>query len=255
MSNIRVNVLRLSGVACLLSVSACVTKVTDVTANKMGYLTKNFSAQSVNESVTKSLPKETASVEKFRELKITFALETDTGSGQKVSSGCLATYLPAGRGFVQVLSEYSKNDIPNLLTYEVRYGMLPLRWQSVPLQEISANPIRETKKISRFEPFPTRLGQKTIDEYVAGAIYDPVTDAPYQLICTATNVTQASKINPGLKGDAVEIECENRQNGTGTVFARTKWEMLSEYGIPVIVETKTASSKVQYRITDVNIEN
>lgn len=257
MLNVKVGVLRSCGVVCILAVAACapMTKVKDVTADKMGYMTKHFSIQSIDAEVAKKISGNVVPTENFRELKASFSLESAQVDGKKTLLEGSNIYYPLGNGFIQQLTEYSANDIPINLFYVVKYGVLSLRWQTVPLQSSVAAPMFETKKISRFESIPARAGQEFNLEFSTGHAQVASTQPNSKWACKIIKVGSANAIHPKLKGQAIEVSCEITNGDVGAISGRTTWAYLEGYGVPIVTESVTAAGKSTYKITEIKIEN
>lgn len=257
MLNVKVSVLRSCGVVCLLAVAACapMTKVKDVTADKTGYTAKHFSAQSINAEVVKNSTGNVLPTESFRELKVVVTMEAVQVDGKKTTADSVNTYYPLGNGLVRQEIEYSTNGIPVSLFYAVKYGVLSLRWQLINLQQEVTAPISEIKKVSRFESISARVGKESNLEFTSGLAQVPSTQMTSRWVCKATKASPANTISAKLKGQAIEVSCEITNGDVGAISGRTTFVFLESYGVPIVVESVTASGKSTYKITEIKIES
>lgn len=258
MFNVKVGVVRLCSVVCLLAIAACapMTKVKDVTADKMGYMTKHFSSQSVNAEVVKAISGKAGIKEIYRELRVSYTLETTTvvGGGKILLDG-MDIYHPLDGGYVQRLAELSANGIPVSLGYFLNYGLVWLRMQSVPLQHGVANPMFAIKEISRFDAIPDRVGQEFSLSLSTGYAQVASTLVQSRWSCKTTKVGMASVMQPNLKGRAIDVSCEITNGNAGSVSGRNAWVFLEDYGVPITIESVTANGKNAYKITEIKLEN
>ncbi len=253
MYNIKMGVWRICGFVCFVTLTGCVnlTKVADVTSDKMGYSDRNFSAQSVNSEVTKVISGKINPPENFRELEISFSSETELTNGQKSSSNGLMISRPAGNGLVQQLIEYSANDIPINLFYVLRYGVVNLRSQVVPLQGAVVLPMLEVKKIARFDSIPTREGEEFIFDLAMGGAQMQTALSSIVLTCKISKIGSAKATSSQMTGRAMNIGCTSKNGDSGAISGRTEWLFFEDYGVPVMLESVNVSSKSVYKIKEV----
>ncbi len=218
-------------------------------------MTTNFSLQSINAEVAKKLSGNVMPAENFRELKTTFSMESVQIDGKKALVDGSNTFYPLGNGAVQQMTEYSANGIPINLFYAIKYGVLSLKWQSVPLQGSVANPMLETKQISRLDPIPARAGQEFNLGFSSGYAQRASPQPTSRWACKTNKVSPANTIDPKLKGQAIEVGCEFTNGDAGSVSGRTTWLVLENYGVPIVIESATATGKSTYKITEVKVEN
>lgn len=234
----------------LLSACSSIAQVQDVTADKAGYLSKNFSAQSLSPNVAKKIPRE-ISVARFKTLTIIREGGAEQSGGKKETWKSVVTLVNVGNGLVQRMEEISNNDIPYGLFYSLTYkGVIDLKWQNVPLRGRVTSPIYEIKDTTRFDAIPLAMGKKSVIDYTSGMHGQIANFLSSQKTCKTLRTIAAKELNGKLTGQATEIECQLDTNKV--VQSRGTWFLLQDYGAAISTEFASSSIKTTFRIVDVN---
>jgi len=236
-------------VAAVLSACAPMA-VKDIAADKTGYMDENFSPKRLSGDVTKKLG--TSNTAAFQRVKIRYNASIESSDGKKESSTMLVTYTNAGNGLVQEMREYSNNDIPFGIQYELSYaGLLPLRFQQVQLRRQTANFIIETKQITSVSKnvLQSQPDAEYVFEWFSGTSIQLANFSTSKLVCRAGKPYSAATLNPKFSGTAVNLDCELHRNGI--LASKQKMAVLRQYGLVVRQESSNASDKSTYTITAV----
>lgn len=235
---------------CLLSACTSITAVKDVTADKTGHLVKNFSPQTLAPAVSKKIPAEGKDA-KFGKLIITTEATSELSDGKKEAWKSVMTLVDNGNGIIQTMNELSNNEIPYALIYSLTYkGLVDLRWQTVPLRGAVTGPVYELKDATRFDALPAGINKDFAVNYTSGSDIQIANFLSSQKTCTTKRVVAASEFHKSLPGQATEIECQ--QSNNNTVQSRSKWLLLQNYGVVVMIENTSSARKTTYRLVDVN---
>lgn len=238
----------------LLALGGCHTPVSvkDVAADETGYLHKNFSSQSLPDSIRSKIPGDTAAAASFREIKVTTDRSTEMPDGKKEADIVTFDIFPAPGGLLEQRTEYSVNNIPYALLLSLSYkGLLNMKIQSVNLRATVAPNVVEIKDISRFDGFGSGSGQVVYADYTVGASGQLANFAPNTKHCNTEQVRSASQVFAGLSGQATDISCENSTNNA--VQVRDKYIYLNDYGVSVLSEFVTSAKKETYKISNISV--
>lgn len=243
------------GIIGTMTLSGCVQgpPIKEVAADKEGYMTRNFSMQSVDEGIFKQLSGAHQPSIDFKKMKVLFHLESTSAGGNKYLSDGSVIYRPLGGGYVQQLMEHSSNGIPFSLLYELEYGILHLKWQTASLQSANADPASVVTKLVKFEAIPNSVEKKFSLEYSWGISTGKGSIGSSKWSCETTKVIPATTINPKLNGRAIEVGCDIENDSSGVVAGHNKWLFLEDYGVSLTEETGTVNGKNTYTIADVQL--
>jgi hypothetical protein len=244
-------------VACaLLSVlSACATSmnVSDINADRRGYLLSAYAPENIGSGVVAEIKKNDVESNNFREMEI--RVRTDYDDGAKITHPLISTtYINAGHGMVQQLSELSKNGIPYRLWYSLTYrGVMPLKTQSVPLKARQTLQPAVTKKIVRL---PKDLAAAREDaeykfEYAVGREIQIADFWNFGITCQSTRRYAASSLHRNLTGNALDLMCEHSKDGV--LDRKIKYVFLQQYGFAVLLDDTGVAYKLNGTIADVEI--
>lgn len=234
---------------CLLSACVSVSQIGDVTADREGYLSKNFSPQLLSPAISKKLPSDQKTT-KSEKLVITSEVTSEKVDGKKETWKLVETFVEAGNGLVQRMAEVSNNDIPYTLIYSLTYkGMFPIKWQRARLGATNTDMLYEVKGITRFDDIPSTVGKEFVVDYTSGPEPQIANFPNHQQACKSTRTMSASDINKNLAGQAIEFECLTSMSNA--VKRRTKWAFFQAYGVAIETEEVTSANKITTRVIDV----
>jgi hypothetical protein len=239
--------------AGLSAISACtsIVPVKDVAADPMGYLASKFSGQSISQSLAKKLPAENAPMA-FKRLNMTLESTVEHSDGKTVTSQKKSTYINLGNGLVQILHEYSNNNIPYTQYYELSYkGIMDVRSQSVLLSRANTNFLIEMKDASRFDKFTDKPDREYVYDYLYGTDMQLANFSSAKRTCKVAKTFAASTLNAKLTGEASDLNCETYSNNV--VQSRVKLVYLKDLDMAILMEVANSADKFTNKITDVNV--
>jgi len=248
-ANITGKLLLASLVVSLFPGCITVTNVKDVTADRGAYMATKFDPGTLSPVLAKKVPQD-ASGKGFGHLTITMEAKSEGSDGKTESWINTVTFVDAGHGFVQRMTESSNNDIPYNLAYSLTYkGIMDLRWQTVPLRGTVAGPLNEVKDTTRFDSLPETVGKEFVVDYLIAPDYQIANFRAYQKSCKATRALEAGSLHAKLPGPALELECQILMNNV--VQSRSKWVLIQQYGLAIQIENVDSSNKSTVRVADV----
>jgi hypothetical protein len=242
----------------VLILSGCTTvtptTVKEVTSNSSGYISKNFTAQSVRPNVLREIPSDRDTGVNFQKLIITQVGEVEDSGYRKFTLAGKSTFVKTANGLLQTTLEISNNDIPYEVRHSVSYkGMINLKWQIIRVEGKYANPIYEVKNVTKFDSIPTNVGDEFVMKATSAKQEQLDNFNVFQRKCRASKSDSAMLLHPKLSGQAVTMDCEYLSNDT--LMSRSKWILLKDYGVAVMMENKSSTRKDTLAITNVEIDN
>lgn len=241
--------------ATALSLTGCgttVMQVKDVNANKADHLAQHFQPANLPKAVVAQLPR-TSTKLPFSTLVIKLDATAEENDGKKDVWKESMAMERLNDDLIQVTLEQSSNDIPFNVSFGISYrGIQHLRWQKVPLRAQFTSHIFEVKELKRIDALPTAVGQTFAAECATGTAIQVMNFSNYQLNCKATKQVPASEYHKILPGQVTELECQTSRDNV--MLSRSKWVVMQQYGVALMVETASATSKTVYRITDVTAQ-
>jgi hypothetical protein len=233
----------------LLSACSSVSQVKDVASDRDGYLTANFSPQSLSSSIAAKVPSDLKG-SRFGRLIIKTEASGELSDGRKESWKAVWTLVDVGNGLVERIMEASNNDIPYLLNYSLAYrGYVELKWQSVPLRVTRTGPMYEIKDLTKFDAFPSAVDKEFVVDYTSGALNQIANFVTAEKSCRTTRTMAAADLHKNLHGQAVEFEC--RLSVNNALQVNEKFVMLEDYGVTILLESSKSAQKTTFRIVDV----
>jgi hypothetical protein len=240
--------------SALLSVlSACATSVSEINADRRGYLFSAFAPENISSAVVTEIKKDDVKSKSFREMEI--RVQTDYDDSAQITHPLISTtYIDAGHGMVQQLSVVSRNTIPYRLWYSLTYrGIMPLKVQNVPLKTGRTSLPFITKKIVRL-PMGLATARDNTEykfEYTVGRETQIADFWSLGITCNFTRRYAANSLHRNLSGDALDLLCEYTKDGV--LDRKTKYVFLQQYGFAVLLDDIGVTHKVNGTITDVEI--
>ncbi|HET7833207.1 MAG TPA: hypothetical protein VFK88_09615 [Gallionella sp.] len=128
--------------------------------------------------------------------------------------------------------------------------MIDLRWQYVSLGRGKTDPIFAINNLTRLDAMPSGVDKEFVADYTYGTEIQIANFYSSKVKCKATGSREATEIHTKLSGQATDIDCEHFNNSV--VQGRSKWVMLQEYGIAIMLEKTSSSQKGISRIVDIN---
>jgi hypothetical protein len=251
---------RRTALAALTLLSAgCVgvVPVKNVESDKLGYLTKTFTLQSVSGGVAADIKARDAGTLPFQKivLSVTPQFEVVPGGGTPPTFHSSWTLINVGGPYVQMLDEQTSNGVETRQDYGISYrNLLTLRGQTVQVNRTDSSMVMEVRGLQSFTPLavagPAAGG---IDiRYQWGNPIQLANLATLGIRCGYGARYAASRLNPKLLGEAQELNCEYTNNN-GIVQDRAVRALLTYYGVTVLVRKQTATATVNFKIDDATI--
>lgn len=212
-------------------------------------LPAKFAPPALSPALAKQLPA-SALGSRFGQLVITTRSNSEQTDGRKEAWTAAMTLVDGGNGLVQTMTELSSNEVLYGRIHSLSYrGLIDLRWQNVQLANPGASQVYEVKNASRFDALPTGLNQEFAYEFQSGAEAQSTNFQTSQRHCKSIRTLPASQLHQKLPGQATELECSQRNNNGAPNTSR--WMLLEDYGVAILVESKSGSRKVDVRLLDV----
>lgn len=240
--------------ALVIGLGGCVTpstKVSDVNANKMGHLMEVFSPLTLSPEIRSQIPKGKPK-SGLQRITIKTSLIYEDSNNAKEKLAVSTTYVNAGDGLIQKLSEYSGNDIPYTLLYSLEYsGIVSLKSRDIRLNQSIAGPVYEVKNIKKFSwdaSSPRENGEYVFD-YQTGTVSQGGNFSPQLIKCLTGKYYPANTMHPKFPGNAIDFSCE--RHAKGVMLGKMKYAFLQQYGITVMIEESRTHSKMVAKVSDV----
>lgn len=239
--------------ACLGLLSACASNPEGDRAEPAPTLPAKFAPHSLSPLIAKQLPASASAAPGggFGKLVITTRSNSEQAGGRKEAWQSVMTLVDGGNGLVQTTTELSANDVAYGRIHSLSYrGLIDLRWQNVQLANSNPSPIYEVKNARRIDALPTGADQEFVAEFESGAEAQSANFQTSQRRCKSLRVLPARELHAKLPGQATELEC-TQKNNTGAP-QHSRWMLLQDWGVAILVESRSGSRKIDVRLLDVN---
>jgi hypothetical protein len=235
-----------------------VVPVKNVEADKLGYLNKTFSPQSIPAPVASQI--KTADPGPISFHKMTVSAEPhfvvfDNGTPAP-SYHSTWTFINAGGPFVEVLDEQMSNGVDTRQDYALTYrNVFFVRDQTMLLNRTDSSFVMEAKSLQSFSPVSLRgaSGGSLDYRFEWGNQAQLMNYTSLAVLCTYGARYPASRLNARFLGDAQELDCDHL-NKNGVVTGHSTRALLTYYGIAVVVRNRTSRATVDFEITDFKVE-
>lgn len=234
-----------------------VVPVKNVESDKVGYLTRTFTLESVSGSLAAQITAKDAGSLPFHRmvLSVTPHFTVVPGGGAPPAFRSSWTLINAGGPFVQVLDEQSSNGVDTRQDYGISYrNFLAVREQVLLLNRSDSSFIMQIRGLKDFTPLAaagTPAGAVDI-RYEWGNPIQIANLLNLSVHCDYGARYPAAKLNPKLLGDAQELNCEYTNNN-GIVTDRMVRALLTYYGVTVLTRKQTSTATVDFKIDDATI--
>jgi hypothetical protein len=234
-----------------------VVPVKSVESDKVGYLTRTFTLESVPGALATQITAKDDGTLLFHRmvLNVTPHFTVVPGGGTPPAFHSSWTLINAGGPFVQVLEEQSSNGVDIRQDYGISYrNFLAVREQVLLLNRADSGFIMQIKGLQDFTPLATAgtpVGGIDI-RYEWGSPIQIANLSNLSVRCAYGARYPAAKLNPKLLGEAQELNCEYTNNN-GVVTDRMVRALLTYYGVTVLTRKQTATATVDFRIDDAAI--
>jgi hypothetical protein len=247
----------LAAVTLLTAGCVGVVPVKNVESDKLGYLTKTFTLQSVSGGVAADIKAKDAGTLPFQKivLSVTPKFEVVPGGGTPPAYHSSWTLINVGGPYVQMLDEQTSNGVETRQDYGISYrNLLTLRGQTIHVNRTDSNMVMEVKGLQSFTPLAVSgPGAGNVDiHYQWGTPIQLANLANLGIRCEYGARYPAARLNPKLLGEAQELSCEYT-NTNGIVQDRAVRALLTYYGVTVLVRKQTATATVVFQIDDATI--
>ena len=247
----------LAAVTLLTAGCVGVVPVKNVETDKLGYLTKTFTLQSVSGGVAADIKARDAGTLPFQKmvLSVTPHFEVLPGGGTPPAFHSSWTLINVGGPYVQMLDEQTSNGVETRQDYGISYrNLLTLRGQTIQLNRTDSSMVMEVRGLQSFTPLAVAApAPGSIDiRYEWGNPIQLANLANLAIRCDYGARYPAARLNPKLLGEAQELDCQYT-NRNGIVQDRAVRALLTYYGVTVLVRKQTATATVNFKIDDATI--
>lgn len=246
-------------IATLLSaVTACslpqLTPFSTINTDRTAYLHKNFSSHEISPGVLARLPKFGDSGVNFHSIDLHIR-SIYRAAGKTIHRKITQHIEKTDNGLLLQLLKYSQNDIPYLLVFDLDYGgFVSLKMQSAVFQKTYANTPIRVRKIKSVNANPFMLANNQTFEIKWEQSLDSYNAIIYKKsnYCRAGKEFSAASVSPKFTGSAQYFACNEYANGI--LIIRSRYLVLKDYQVAVVVESDTSYYKVSDTITNVTIK-
>ncbi len=228
--------------------------VKDIAANKSAYLDANFSPAQLSPNIKQQLASPDPVTPQARSLRLRMkAVFEDLGKPAHTPTALL-TLTSAGDSLVQEMVEYLNNDIAYGIHYSLTYmGMIPLRQQSVRLNQRASGLTFEAKQIKEVSKEARRPRENTdyVFAWTNGNTQQLMNFSDIRLACRSETPYAASTLHPKLSGSAINLNCSREINGV--TRAKQTFAVLPAYGVAIKTQFQSSNSKETFTIEDVEL--
>lgn len=240
--------------ATSLLLSGCAgdpVSVSKITTDKKAFLNKEFTTNSISESILKKIPLEQNS-RVFSDTQMVFETKTTDIESKTTIKKEVHTYSGLGNGLFQHQIEYSSNNITNELDFSIDYkGLQDIKWISANTLKTNSSAFFEITDTQRWDALGNKVGDLSIIDFrwnVAMAMgMVPSTEAQFK--CKVTKVSEAKELHPKLRGQVRYLDCDKANKGS--VYLKTKNAYLVDFGFAIPIEWNSVSYKHEYKLLDV----
>jgi hypothetical protein len=243
-------------ISAVLLTSGCVgvVPVKNVESDKVGYLTRTFTLESVPGGVASQITAKDNGTLPFHRmvLSVTPHFAVVPGGGTPPVFHSSWTLINAGGPFVQTLDEQTSNGVDTRQDYGITYrNFLTVREQVLVLNRTDSSFIMQIKGLQSFTPlaagYPPAGGVDI--HYEWGNPIQIANLSNLSVRCDYGARYPASRLNPKLVGEAQELNCQYT-NKNGIVTDRMVRALLTYYGVTVLTRKQTSTATVDFRIDD-----
>ena len=149
------------------------------------------------------------------------------------------------------VSELSSNGIPSAATYSLSYlNLYTLKQETaVYSQRVAPLPILvHGVDNSQFVFDKPREGATYTSTFTSGTTVQIMNFRNMVRTCHAGHYYPASKVTPGLSGQAIDLDCDESKDGI--IQNKSRHTYLTEYGVGVVRSMATASAKFEWSYTE-----
>jgi hypothetical protein len=221
-------------------------------AEAPSYFSKHFNADALNADVKNTVIQANLAPVSFD--KITVHTRDQVTSGEKSSP---ATYTVTivmengGQGLLRRIESVQSHDGNTVTRFDLTYrGYFPFLTQSVPANANALPPVIEARKVMHFD---THTDGHINFTYLYGPAKQATFADPGQVICDSGKTYVASELNPGIQGQALELNCQNVDTN-GIVTSKMKLAYLDKYGVALVLHTQNPESSLDSTIVDFTVE-
>lgn len=247
--------LRLLAPLCAAALAACGTppiSVETIKADRMVHLDQQFAPTRLNPEVSAKVPAAPAAAIAYERLVVSREGSAVYSGGKKEQWQSTLTVAPARDGYFKQVDQTLQGSTDRLFFTLSYQGLTVLRNQLVDLNAPMTPPIIEVKSAKRFDRFPAQPGQDWTTEVARGS--EQVAAGLFQSlqVCKTGKTGAAQDLHPGIRGQAVELDCETSTNGGKPEHARMVY--LSDYGVALQMGYASAELKSEYKITGFKVQ-
>lgn len=237
-------------------ISGCVNpvQIKNVQEDKAGYLTDHFSPDNLPGPVRKTISEADGGQLNFKRIvyRQTWTLNVDD-KNKTTTMDEATTLTNAGGGFVEFLSENSRNGVPMSQMYKLSYrNLVPLKSQTMNLSARVAPLLMEVKNFKHFDPI-TSLRNGLEYEFQYGTSVQIMNFRDGRTSCVRGDAKPATDVYASLSGEAWDVVC-TEYNMNGVPQGKRRYVYLDKYGVAISVHSELSTGVSDAKITSIIIE-
>lgn len=249
--------LRCAAVMGMLLLSGCMAppQVKEVLGDREAYVRKNFSPDTLPESVRREVSSKDSGSFPFSRMvvNLSWTLTSDDDKEKHVKSKDLVTFVNAGGPYLQEIHEASRNGVPTLQRFSVSYrGILVLKTEAVNVGSTMAGMTFVAKGLTQFDALRPDVAKTVEYAYSSGTTVQLMNFRDSRNSCVMGDSYPASRANPAFEGDAQEIACTN-YNANGVMSGKSYYVFLKKYGAAICVKGEGSGGTSVAQIDSVTI--
>ncbi|KAF0843319.1 hypothetical protein FNL37_0741 [Methylovorus glucosotrophus] len=242
------SILLIGSVLILTGCAGDPVPISEALSDRNSFINKNYAPTSISESVFKKLPLDRTEKQK-KDIEIYFKSHVEGVSGKALDRKLINKYSILGNGLVQIMEEYSSNEIPNFYRFSISYeGLEEIKWLDALPGELNTRMPMEIKEITTWSRFDT--GKKYTAIFKSGRVMQIANYDSNKTICEVGEKFNAKNLHPKFSGNAFNLECIYSINGL--VALKSHKVFIQDLGLAVPVDTITSSLKETLTVVDVS---
>ncbi|HTV86995.1 MAG TPA: hypothetical protein VME63_16465 [Dyella sp.] len=225
----------------------------DMFRDKQAYMEQYFSPDVLPDQVTRTLATADAKPVSFSRLMVTSHRRVFANSGQAPTAYEDRTeYENAGNGLVRMMVTVQSNGFDVSTDFSLSYrAYIGLLLQAVPSSTFSLPPVIEARSVEHFDPVMSSDNMNYA--FHSGYVGNSRASSPYQMHCQAGRSYSAAVINASIRGMARQMQCQIT-NTNGIITQSRTYGYLEQYGVAIMLHSKTAANEQNVDVTDFKVE-
>jgi len=243
-------------IVAAIAMAGCTTVYTPehVYADKDTYAADVFSLGKFRSDSKKYAAMLHKPVANFKTLTVKLDAKFDGKSSRIDRATGVTKFTNLGHGLARAVSEFSNNDIPYSLNFNISYlGLFSFRNQNIAYRQTRMSDVGEVRNISKFSvdawnPVEGRGYEFNAEVAPEGRLagFDTFTST-----CTAGKSYPARTVFPSLQGQAVDFQCDKLVGGR--VTGKANLILLQDYGVALPTSKQDSLNKASFTVVSVEV--